>query len=193
MGPLLAEVERAAEIIQDGHERIAAIVHDLKTFAKRDVQGIKLSDLHQGLDATLSLLRHELGDRVKVIREFGDIGLVEADSAQINQVFLNLIHNAMQAIPESGSIIIKTWKDGERVFISVKDTGAGIDPEHLPRIFEPFFTTKPVGQGTGLGLSVSHRIISEHGGQMTVKSVVGRGTEFVIELPVRQTVAAATG
>jgi signal transduction histidine kinase len=193
MGPLLAEVERAAEIIQDGHERIAAIVHDLKTFAKRDVQGIKLSDLHQGLDATLSLLRHELGDRVKVIREFGDIGMVEADSAQINQVFLNLIHNAMQSIPEFGTITIKTWKDGERVFISVKDTGAGIDPEHLPRIFEPFFTTKPVGQGTGLGLSVSHRIVSEHGGQMTVQSVVGRGTEFVIELPVRQTVAAGTG
>ncbi len=192
MGPLLGEVERAAEIIQNGHERIAAIVRDLKMFAKRDVEGIKLSDPHQGLDATLSLLRHELGDRVKVIKEYGDIGLVENDSAQINQVFLNVIHNGLQAIPEFGSITIKTWKDGERAFISIKDTGAGIEPEHLPRIFEPFFTTKPVGQGTGLGLSVSHRIVTEHGGQMTVHSVVGRGTEFVIELPARQTVAAAT-
>jgi two-component system, NtrC family, sensor kinase len=116
---------------------------------------------------------------------------VEADLAQINQVFLNLIHNALQAIPDFGSITIKTWKEGERVFVSIKDTGAGIDPEHLPRVFEPFFTTKPVGQGTGLGLSVSHRIITEHGGQMTVQSLLGRGTEFVIELPNRQTVAAA--
>jgi signal transduction histidine kinase len=154
------------------------------------VEGIKLSDLHQGLDATLSLLRHELGDRVTAIKAYGDIGMVESDSAQINQVFLNVIHNALQAIPECGSITIKTWKDGERVFISIKDTGAGIEPEHLPRIFEPFFTTKPVGQGTGLGLSVSHRIVSEHGGQMTVQSLVGRGTEFVIELPARQTAAA---
>jgi signal transduction histidine kinase len=191
MDPLLGEVERAAEIIQSGHERIAAIVRDLKMFAKRDVEGIKLSDLHQGLDATLSLLRHELGDRITIVRDYGEIGLVEADLAQINQVFLNLIHNALQAIPDFGSITIKTWKEGERVFVSIKDTGAGIDPEHLPRVFEPFFTTKPVGQGTGLGLSVSHRIITEHGGQMTVQSRLGRGTEFVIELPARQTAAAA--
>jgi signal transduction histidine kinase len=191
MGPLLGEVERAAEIIQNGHERIAAIVRDLKMFAKRDVEGIKLSDLHQGLDATLSLLRHELGDRITIVRDYGDIGLVEADAAQVNQVFLNLLHNALQAIAGAGAITIKTWKEGERVFISIRDTGAGIDPEHLPRIFEPFFTTKPVGQGTGLGLSVSHRIIAEHSGQMTVQSLLGRGTEFVIELPARQTAAAA--
>jgi signal transduction histidine kinase len=190
MGPLLAEVERAAEIIQNGHERIAAIVRDLKTFAKRDVEGIKLSDLHQGLDATLSLLRHELGDRIAVIRDYGDIGLVEVDSAQINQVFLNLLHNALQSISRAGTISIRTWRDGERVSVSIKDTGSGIDPEHLPRVFEPFFTTKPVGHGTGLGLSVSHRIVREHGGQMTVHSLIGEGTEFVIELPVRQLAAA---
>jgi signal transduction histidine kinase len=190
MGPLLAEVERAAEIIQNGHERIAAIVRDLKTFARRDVEGIKLSDLHQGLDATLSLLRHELGDRIAVVREYGDIGLVETDSAQINQVFLNLLHNALQAISGDGLITIRTWCDEGRVYVSIKDTGTGIDPEDLPRIFEPFFTTKPVGHGTGLGLSVSHRIIREHGGQMTVHSQIGEGTEFVIELPVRQLAAA---
>ena len=189
MDPLLAEVERAAEIIQNGHERIATIVRDLKMFAKRDVEGIKLNDLHQGLDATLSLLRHELGDQITVVKDYGDIGLVEVDSAQVNQVFLNLLHNAMQSITGSGTITIKSWLEGDRVFISIKDTGTGIEPEHLPRIFEPFFTTKPVGQGTGLGLSVSHRIVAEHSGQMTVQSVPGRGTEFVIELPVRQTVA----
>jgi len=193
MDPLLAEVERAAEIIQNGHERIATIVRDLKMFAKRDVEGIKLNDLHQGLDATLSLLRHELGDRITVVKDYGNIGLVEVDSAQINQVFLNLLHNALQAMPGSGTITIKSWLDGDRVFISIKDTGTGIDSEHLPRIFEPFFTTKPVGQGTGLGLSVSHRIVAEHSGQMTVQSVPGRGTEFVIELPVRQTVATHAG
>jgi len=190
MGPLLAEVERAAEIIQNGHERIAAIVRDLKTFAKRDVEGIKLSDLHQGLDATLSLLRHELGDRIAIVRDYGDIGLVETDSAQINQVFLNLLHNALQAISGAGTITIKSWRNEDRVSISIKDTGSGIDPEHLPHIFEPFFTTKPVGHGTGLGLSVSHRIVREHGGQMSVHSQIGEGTEFVIELPVRQLAAA---
>jgi signal transduction histidine kinase len=191
MNPLLAEVERAAEIIQSGHERIAAIVQDLKAFAKKDVHGLKSADLHHGLDATISLLRHELGDRITVVKEYGDIGLVEVDSAQINQVFLNVLHNAQQAIPEFGTIIIRTWRDGDRVFVAVRDTGTGIAAEHLPRLFEPFFTTKPVGQGTGLGLSVSHRIVREHAGQMTVTSEAGRGTEFVIELPAQQTVSPA--
>ncbi|MEW6325563.1 MAG: ATP-binding protein, partial [Nitrospirota bacterium] len=191
MDPLLAEVERAAEIIQNGHERIAAIVKDLKTFARIDVHGIKPTDLHHSLDATVSLLRHELGDRITVEKAYGEIGQVEVDPAQINQVLLNLLHNALQAIDGYGTITIRTWRERDRVFVAVRDTGKGIDPEHLPRIFEPFFTTKPVGQGTGLGLSVSHRIISEHGGQISVTSDVGRGTEFVIELPAHQTIAHA--
>ena len=191
MDPLLAEVERAAEIIQNGHERIAAIVKDLKTFAKMDVQGIKPTDLHHNLDATVSLLRHELGDRITVEKSYGALGQIEVDPAQINQVFLNVLHNALQAITGYGVITIKTWREGDRVFIAVRDTGQGIEAQHLPRIFEPFFTTKPVGHGTGLGLSVSHRIISEHGGQILVTSEAGRGTEFVIELPAQQTVANA--
>ena len=189
MDPLLAEVERAAEIIQDGHERIASIVRDLKTFAKKDVQGIKPTDLHNSLDATVSLLRHELGKRITVNKDYGEIGLTEVDPAQINQVFLNVLHNALQAIADYGTITIKTWREGDRILIAIRDTGGGIAPEHLPRVFEPFFTTKPVGQGTGLGLSLSHRIVTEHGGQITATSEVGRGTEFVIELPAQQFVA----
>jgi signal transduction histidine kinase len=186
MDPLLAEVERAAEIIQDGHERIASIVRDLKTFARKDVQGIKPTDLHHSLDATISLLRHELGDRITIRKDYGEIGLAEVDPAQINQVFLNVLHNALQAIDGFGTITITTRREGDRLCIAIRDTGRGIAPEHLPRIFEPFFTTKPVGQGTGLGLSLSHRIVTEHGGQITVASEVGRGTEFVIELPAQQ-------
>jgi signal transduction histidine kinase len=191
MDPLLAEVERAAEIIQSGHDRIAAIVKDLKTFAKKDVEGLKPSDLHHGLDATVSLLRHELGNRIAVHKEYGELGLVEINTAQLNQVFLNLLQNAAQAISGYGDITIRTWKDGDMVFIAIRDTGSGISPEIQQRIFEPFFTTKPVGKGTGLGLSVSHRIVSEHGGRLSVKSAVGKGTEFLIELPVNQSIVAA--
>jgi signal transduction histidine kinase len=189
VGPLLAEAERAAEIVQNGHDRIAAIVKDLKTFAKKDIEGLKPSDLHHDLDATLSLLRHELGDRIAIHKEYGEIGPVEVNAAQINQVFLNILQNAAQAIPAKGEITIKTWREGETVFVSIHDTGTGIPPEIQPRIFEPFFTTKPVGKGTGLGLSVSHRIVGEHGGRLSMRSVVGKGSEFIIELPSRQPAA----
>jgi signal transduction histidine kinase len=189
MDPLLAEVERAAEIIQDGHERIATIVRDLKTFARKDVHGIKPTDLHHSLDATISLLRHELGKRITVNKDYGEIGLTDVDPAQINQVFLNVLHNALQAIADYGTITVKTRREGDRILIAIRDTGGGIAPEHLPRVFEPFFTTRPVGQGTGLGLSLSHRIVTEHGGQITATSEIGRGTEFVIELPAQQFVA----
>ena len=109
----------------------------------------------------------------------------------MNQVFLNLLVNAGHAIKDHGTITVSTGVSGQEAWIRVSDTGCGIAPEHLNRIFEPFFTTKPVGQGTGLGLSVSYSIVRKHGGRIEVESDARRGTRFTVFLPVRQAAAAA--
>jgi signal transduction histidine kinase len=138
------------------------------------------------LEATLKLIQHEMTGRITVHRDYGIQETVEIIPGQVNQVFMNLLQNAIHAIPEKGDIWIRTWEDGDRVHVAVRDSGKGIQKEHLGRIFEPFFTTKEVGQGTGLGLSVSYRIIENHGGKITVSSEEGKGAEFVITLPKRQ-------
>jgi len=185
------KINRAFTIIATGLDRTEAIISDLKAFVRKDDAQFRTTDLHAGLDSTLNLMRPELKDHIKVIKEYGDIDLIEAVPGQINQVFMNLLQNAVHAIPGEGEIRIKTWKEGEWVKISVKDTGTGISPEHQKRIFEPFFTTKEVGKGTGLGLSVSYRILQSHGGEIAVFSQPGQGTEFVVTLPVRQTISTA--
>jgi two-component system NtrC family sensor kinase len=107
-------------------------------------------------------------------------------SPQLTQVFLNLIVNGCQAIPERGEIQIRTWHDGEFHYVSIADTGTGIPPEYLDRIFDPFFTTKKVGEGTGLGLSISYGIVEKHGGNLQVESEIGKGTCFTVKLPSRR-------
>ncbi|TAK07448.1 MAG: response regulator [Candidatus Manganitrophaceae bacterium] len=184
------KINRAFSIIATGLDRTEAIISDLKAFVRKDEAQFRPTDLHAGLDSTLNLLGPELKDRITISKEYGEIGLIEAVPGQINQVFMNLLQNAIHAIPGEGEIQIKTWKEEERVKISVKDSGTGISPEHQKRIFEPFFTTKEVGKGTGLGLSVSYRILQSHNGQIAVISQPRQGTEFVITLPVRQTVTA---
>ena len=111
---------------------------------------------------------------------------IECDPQGLQQVFTNLIINAWQAMPEGGVLSISVEADSEQVKIKFKDTGAGIAPEHLNRLFDPFFTTKPAGQGTGLGLTMAYKIIEEHGGDIQVKSQPGKGAEFIISLPLRQ-------
>jgi len=197
---LVDDVRMSLSIIRTGLERTESIVSDLKAFVRKDEVFFKPTDIHQGIDSTLNLLRPELGERIKIIREYGEVGLVEAIPGRLNQVFMNLLHNAIHAIPENGEIRIRTWKEcrtrdgGDRneaksedwIRISIKDSGVGIPAANLKRIFEPFFTTKEVGKGTGLGLSVSYRIIENHNGEIQIKSEPGQGTEVILGLPIHR-------
>jgi signal transduction histidine kinase len=184
------DIEKAVSIIQTGLERTEQIVADLKNFARKDDTFFKSYDLHEGLDATLNLLTNSFGERIAVHKEYGAIGPVEVVAGQINQVFMNLLLNSIQAIPDRGDIWIRTEKaratEGDQVVISVKDNGMGIKAENLGKIFDPFFTTKEVGKGMGLGLSICYRIIANHGGKIEAKSQEGSGTEMIVHLPLTQ-------
>lgn len=173
--------------LKEGLTRTRDIVANLRTFAQKDRGEFVATDLHQCLDSTLGLLRYEVGDRITIHKDYGEIPEVECLPGQINQVFLNLLRNAIAAIPEKGDIWIQTEKVGGGVRIAVRDNGVGIAPEIRDKIFDPFFTTREVGKGMGLGLSVSDRIIEMHKGTLRVESEVGRGSEFIIEVPIRQT------
>ena len=176
----------------DGVQRVRQIVKDLKDFSHVDEAEWQQADLHGCLDSTLNVVWNELKYKAEVVKEYGELPPVDCIPAQLNQVFMNLLVNAAQAIAERGSIAIRTGCDGERVWVEVADSGQGIAPDHLKRIFEPFFTTKPIGKGTGLGLSVSYGIVKKHGGHIDVSSEPGHGTTFRVWLPIaRQPVDAA--
>jgi PAS domain S-box-containing protein len=176
----------------EGASRVQAIVRDLKEFSHPDNAEPHLTDLHKGLDSTLNIVWNEIKYKATVIKEYGDLPQVECVPAQINQVFMNLLVNAAQAIDTHGTITLRTGSDGGSVWVEVADSGQGIAPAHLPRIFDPFFTTKPVGQGTGLGLSLAYGIVTKHGGKIDVESEVGKGTVFRIRLPlVRHAISRA--
>jgi signal transduction histidine kinase len=168
-----------------GTERVRKIVMDLGTFARADDVDPAPADLHEGIETTLNLLTKEYRDRIVVHREYGSLPQVECHSGQINQVFMNLLLNAAQAIPETGDVWIRTASQGDKVTVVIKDNGCGIPEAHLPKVFDPFFTTKKVGEGMGLGLSISYGIIQKHGGNLRVSSHNRQGTEFTIELPVK--------
>jgi signal transduction histidine kinase len=144
------------------------------------------ANLERGLDSTLNVARNEFKHKAEVIKEYAGIPEIECMPSQLNQVFMNLIVNAAHAIESHGTITLRTGQEeGEgKVWVEVQDTGAGIKPEHLGRIFDPFFTTKPVGQGTGLGLSLSYGIVQKHDGRISVKSEVGVGSVFRVTLPI---------
>ncbi|WP_322081205.1 histidine kinase [Burkholderia sp. BCC1972] len=170
----------------DGALRVRRIVQDLRDFSRPASDEWHIVDLHAGLESTLNVVHNELKYKADVVRDYGDVPQVECLPSQLNQVFMNLLVNAAQAIPEHGVITIRTSRDGDQVSIAISDTGAGMTPDVVRRIFDPFFTTKPVGQGTGLGLSVSHGIVERHRGAIDVTSEPGRGTTFRVRLPVRQ-------
>ena len=177
---------------KDGISRVRKIVQDLKTFARVGEQEWQEADLHQGLDSTLNIVWNELKYKCQIVKEYADIPPVYCLISQLNQVFMNLLVNAGHAIEQKGTITIRTRRQGpDQVCIEISDTGKGIPPENLRRIFEPFFTTKPVGQGTGLGLSVSYNIVQRHQGQLAVDSEPGRGTTFRITLPIHPDTSAA--
>jgi len=173
-------------------ERIIRIVRDLKNFARLDEAEFKMADLNEGIETTLSLVRHELKDRIHVIKELSDLPLVPCYPNRLNQVFMNLLINAYQSISGQGEIRISTVLVDHEVRISISDTGSGIRKEHLDKIFDPGFTTKGVGVGTGLGLPISAQIVQDHKGSITVASEVGRGSTFTIALPINSAPAALT-
>ncbi|MET7140006.1 ATP-binding protein [Xanthomonas sp. PPL139] len=172
---------------REGIERVTRIVRDLKDFSYSGrEESWKLVDLHSGLESTINIIWNELKYKVTLERHYGNLPLVECLPSELNQVYMNLLLNAGQAIGERGTIVVSTGQDGEEVWIEFKDSGAGIPADLLQRIFDPFFTTKPVGSGTGLGLSISYGIINKHHGRIDVSSTVGEGSTFRIVIPVRQ-------
>jgi signal transduction histidine kinase/ligand-binding sensor domain-containing protein/CheY-like chemotaxis protein len=183
-----AEVEQALREALQGADRVRRIVQDLKAFSRSQPQHPHRVDLHQVLDLALSIADAEVRHRAQVVKVYGKVPNVLGDETRLGQVFLNLLVNAAQAIPEghtqSNEIRITTRKDEKgQAVVEVSDTGTGIAPDVLPRIFEPFFTTKQVGVGTGLGLSICHSYLQSMGGDIRVRSELGRGTTFEVVLP----------
>ncbi|MDN2709279.1 ATP-binding protein [Janthinobacterium sp. SUN118] len=168
----------------DGLKRVRDIVQALKDFSHVGETDWQVASLHAGLDSTLNIVSNELKYKARIEKQYGELPSITCLASQLNQVFMNLLVNAGQAISGEGVISIRTGHADGWVWVEIGDTGAGIAPEHLHRIFEPFFTTKAVGSGTGLGLSLSYGIVMKHGGRIEVASEPGRGTRFTIHLPV---------
>ncbi len=169
---------------RDGLERVRRIVANLKDFSHVDEAEWQEADLLAGLESTVSVAWHELKYKAELARELQPLPLVRCVPAQINQVLLNLLTNAAQALAERGTITLRSGTEGDEVWLEVEDSGKGMDDITRRRMFEPFFTTKPVGQGTGLGLSLSWDILRQHGGRFEVDSTPGRGTRIRLWLPV---------
>ncbi len=171
---------------RDGLERVRKIVADLKDFARVDQAEWQEADLNAGIECTLNVVWNELKYKAEVVRAYDpSLPRVPCLPAQINQVVMNLLVNAAQAIAERGVITLRTGHDAGWAWIEVEDSGGGMPPEVLKHIFDPFYTTKPVGKGTGLGLSISYDIVRKHGGRIEVASTLGQGSRFRVWLPVR--------
>jgi PAS domain S-box-containing protein len=177
-------VQEANRVIESGTQRVTEIVRRLRSFARLDQAELKRADIHEGLEDTLALIHHELKHTIVVKREYGNIPPISCYPGRLNQVFLNLLNNARQAIRGKGEIGIRTFVREERVHIVVSDTGSGISPENLRKIFDPGFTTKGVGVGTGLGLSICYQIVRDHRGEIRVESEPGKGATFTVILPM---------
>jgi signal transduction histidine kinase len=171
---------------QEGLTRVKKIVADLKEFSHVDRAEWQQTDLHLGIDSTLNIVNNEIKYKAEIVKDYGTLPAVECIPAQLNQVFMNLLVNAAQAIDARGTITIKTGTDHDGVYVEIRDTGKGMSPEVQKRIFEPFFTTKAVGKGTGLGLSLSYGIVQKHNGRIDVTSTPGQGTAFRVWVPIRR-------
>ncbi len=169
---------------KEGTERVKQIVQDLKDFSHVDEAEWQWTDLHKGINSTLNVVHNEIKYKASVVKDYGDLPQVRCRASQLNQVFMNLLVNAAQAIEGSGTITIRTGRNDSWVWVEIADNGIGIRPENLNRLFEPFFTTKPIGKGTGLGLSLSYGIVAKHGGRFEVASEPGCGATFRIWLPI---------
>jgi len=181
---IIEEIQDLLSGIEEGAARTKEIVLGLKNFSRLDEDERKTADLHAGIDSTLTILGSKLRHKhIEVIRDYGSIPVIECLPGQLNQAFMNIIGNAIDALQDKGQIVLKTWEDEQNVFVSIKDNGRGIPPSIQDKIFDPFFTTKDVGEGTGLGLSITYGIIERHEGEIKVESKMGKGTQFTIILP----------
>ena len=180
----LKVIEDSNRVIETGSERVTNIVRSLRNFARLDEAERKAADLHEGLDDSLMLIHHDTKNRIEVVREYGAIPPVVCYPGRLNQVFLNILNNAQQAIDGTGTITVRTSRVDDEVQVAISDSGAGIPEEHLSRIFDPGFTTKGVGLGTGLGLSICYQIMTDHGGRIDVRSEVGTGSTFTVVIPL---------
>lgn len=179
----------------DGTQRVCRIVQDLRDFSRIGSAALEEVDIQSCVESTLKVVTSEIKQKAELVRDYGELPLVQCRPSQVNQVLLNLILNAVHAIPDRGTITLSTRcerrDDKDWAVVRVSDTGCGIPEENRVRIFDPFFTTKPIGKGTGLGLSVSYGIIQKHGGFIEVDSEVNKGTTFSIWLPFKQPPAQA--
>ncbi|NEQ45314.1 MAG: GAF domain-containing protein [Leptolyngbya sp. SIOISBB] len=208
---LLEDLDKILHSFQLGSQRIQQIVTSLRTFSRLDEAEKKAVDLHEGIDSTLLILHHRFKakpDRsaIQLVKDYGDLPLVECYPSQLNQVFMNLLGNGVDALDqeiatsqradksEPPTITVRTRQVGDEILIQIRDNGPGIPEAHRTKMFNPFFTTKPIGKGTGLGLSISHQIITErHGGRLMATSGVGQGSEFQIYIPRQTSSAKAYG
>lgn len=181
---ILDDLPTLIKSCKDGTERCKQIVLDLKNFSRLDEAIIKEVNIHEGIESTLNILYNKYKHRINVHKNYGELPKLSCYAGQLNQVFMNILDNAGQAISEKGDIYIKTRFENDNIVIIFEDNGSGIDQEIMSRIFDPFFTTKPVGGGTGLGLSISYKIIKTHNGTISVESTKGKGTIFTIKIPL---------
>ena len=178
-----------AGVIENGATRTARIIADLKTFSHPGKEDFDDFDLHESLDMCLNLLFSQVKHRISLRREYGNVETIHGPHGHLNQVFMNILNNAQQAIENEGEITVTTRQEGDRISVSIRDTGPGISADILGRIFDPFFTTKDPGLGTGLGLSISYGIISRLGGRIDCRTTLGEGTEFVVTFPCQSFLA----
>jgi signal transduction histidine kinase len=177
-------IRSANDVINTGCSRVTEIVRRLRSFARLDEAELKTVDIHEGLEDTLILVHHEIKHNITVERDFGKIPAISVYPGRLNQVFLNILNNARQAIKDKGTITIKTYLADGKVHVAISDTGVGISPDDIKNVFDPGFTTKGVGVGTGLGLSICYQIVQEHRGEIKVESERGKGTTFTVTLPM---------
>ena len=171
---------------RNGLERVRAIVHGLRNFSQPNDTHWQRVDLNKCLEDALSAAAGQLPTGVQVVRDYGKPSPVQCQPQSINQVFLNLVLNAIHAMDGQGQLTLRSGIDGDQAWVEVRDSGQGIDPAHIEHIFDPFFTTKPVGKGTGLGLSICYGIVQSHHGRIEVSSTPGEGSVFRVLLPVSQ-------
>ena len=186
---LLSEIHKLMEGISEGSNRTKEIVKSLGSFSHKGDDKFVMHNIHEGIDSTLILLGNKIKNKITIHKEYGDTPEIECLPDRLNQVFMNILSNAIQAIDENGEIFIKTKSEGSNVIIQIRDSGKGMTDEVQKRVFEPFYTTKGMGKGTGLGLSISYSIVEQHNGKIDISSEPSKGTEFIITLPVQQKAA----